>query len=153
MSKTNYWRPEGADDWNAALTAAQVDGSISVSYRVESTNLTVTDSAHKVNDNDYHVVSFVRAGSAGVLRIDRHLVQSLQTPGAFSSSHRLHRPTDTRTFSWVSSDKLNGLCYLRQGIYDGIVRRLCLDIYSMFTCKQRTICLLFFTRHKCAYSL
>jgi len=62
--------------------ASQVDGSISVSYSVESsTNHTVTDPSHKVNDNDYHVVSFVRAGTDGLLRVDRELIQSLQTPG------------------------------------------------------------------------
>jgi len=59
----------------------QVDGSVSVTYRVQSLNLSVSDSAHKVNDDDYHIISFVRAGTAGVLRIDGQLIQSLQTPG------------------------------------------------------------------------
>jgi len=44
--------------------------------------MTVSDSAHKVNDGDYHVVSFIRAGIAGLLRIDSQLAQSLETPGA-----------------------------------------------------------------------
>ena len=61
-----------------------------MSYSVEpDSNHTVADSTRKVNDNDYHVVSFVRAGTAAVLRVDDQLVQSIQTPGIHpSSEHR-----------------------------------------------------------------
>jgi len=77
-----------------------------VTYNVDSTNLTVGDSAHKVNDDDYHVISFVRTGTAGMLRIDSQLIQSLDAPGSCLLFHCTK--TTSHTFFTVFLYKVTG---------------------------------------------
>lgn len=61
--------------------AMQVEGNVFVVFNVGSNDLPLGDISVKVNDNNYHVVRFIRNGANATLQIDDYNVQTLFPQG------------------------------------------------------------------------
>lgn len=58
-----------------------MEGNVFVVFNVGTNDLPLGDISVKVNDNNYHVVRFVRNGANATLQIDDYNVQTLSPQG------------------------------------------------------------------------
>ena len=62
-----------------------VEGNIFMVYNIGSHDLPLGEIGTKVNDNNYHVVRFIRSGGNATLQLDDYNVQNVHPQGRESS--------------------------------------------------------------------
>lgn len=63
-----------------------MEGNVFVVFNVGTNDLPLGDISVKVNDNNYHVVRFVRNGANATLQIDDYNVQTLSPQGIHTNT-------------------------------------------------------------------